>query len=293
MSRTEPNFEDVDFGDVERRFALQRKPFVTLADVLDQLTESLKKEFGNSVGACDLTIVNNSRVSSENKNYKLILGYGEEKFRRILESRFESEEVKFSKKEAKLISAEVCSCGEEKCKFEPSKISRIEKECIKNIGKFDIEEASNGELSNFLASVLQVVYSGRNIIPGFPGRVYEEGDLPDETNIRTDNLPSIVKLKEGGGKGLPKVEVFELKGEEKVKKITGEVGQILTDDHKHWRNNHMLYEWVDKIQQDPEIFEWNTIIPLKNSVPFRGYLSTPCTKKEIAKEVLDYIETNR
>jgi hypothetical protein len=289
----EPSF----FEDVEKRFALQRKPFVTLSDVLDQLTERLRGQFREKVGPCDLTIV--EEVDNETV-FKIILGYDKTKVKRIFNAMSDPDKVNFSEKEARSICEGKCGCEIQDCSHEHEKREpgHIEEKCVKIIGN-----SINGsiEWAQFVAAIFQIIFSGRNILPGVPGRVYEDIVLPCDKSTLKSGESSIVEIVDDNEEegSLPSIRVFDLKEKEVTSNLAsgeeesnGKLSQAINTEQRHWKKNHILYEWIYTIQNPEKSFSWNAYIPIQGLVPFRGYVSIPCASRSVSSEVIKYLDKN-
>jgi len=284
-----------DFETIEKRFALQRKPFVTLSDVLDQLTERLKEQFGEDVGSCDLTIV--EEVDDEIV-FKIILGYDKVKFERIFNTISDPDKIDFSENEARDICEGKCRCEIQNCSHENDKREpgHIEEKCVKVIGN-----TVNGsiEWAQLVAAIFQIIFSGRNILPGVPGRVYEDSVLPCDKSTLKSREPSIVEIVDDDEEedNLPSIRVFDSKEEELTSSLaSGEekrnrkLSQAISTEQRHWEKNHILYDWIYEIQNPEKSFSWNAYLPIQGLVPFRGYVSIPCKNCSLSSEVIGYLK---
>lgn len=305
---------DHDFiEDVASRFALKRKPFVTLADALDRVTEKLQRYFGdNQIETCDLTLVDEGDEDDGRVTFPMVIGYSEEKFDKIarcISGKSSSSSCSFSEKEAIRICHGKCPCKNSEsctCSDIVNNAGRLEEKCVGIIRNWDhkytkISDRSADSWAKLLAAIFQLIYSGKNILPGIAGRVYEKTDGMSQLGMSTigeiegmnKKSPVIIKLTEDKGTaGLYKIRVFDKIGNNITDKLAGDnesdsLNQTITEQQKHW-SNHDLYKWVGLVQENP--LKWQAYIPIEGLVSYRSYLAVPCKRQRVATNVIEKIQ---
>lgn len=236
---TETGMKETELRCIFESFGLQSKPFITIADALEDIKEYLNAEWkkqndNEPFGAADFCVIRHP--PNENHMYHWILGYDQEKIQRAL-----TEKTTFLDVDG-INSIYDALQEHKKYAIGPTSEDSLESRCKKKLEDLKKQSTwSNQEKIAFLTAIFQLIYSHGTALGFVPGWVKQFFDVHRGEDVCFVKLLAAENTEDDPGQ----LAIYNMQGVP----FGEEKDQIDADRKNEYKHNN-FYKWVNLIQNN-------------------------------------------